>query len=399
MSQKYSLTDEVIKMAADELLEILKDREDVKIHQFGKGQIFISTLAPNFKVHTEGPCWKISGMVDLINGTYKFCQSDAGGADNWTQVTVTILKELFAKVYPDFVQTFKTFLPDNKHHLFDDLFDQVVTCAEVVFALKEVMAFNQLLKAVVEKKMEESKLLEILHSLTFNDNDNVTYPYSGSLEDAVSKVLEEIIKLLKSNPIPINLKKFGRKAYLYGYLAFSKNPEAKEVAAIVNPMESELFATLVECKENIVSYNKKFLDFWKFCHKYDIRTIEVSSDDSFWGGWVIPDCVENPKPEGVSVLGYSLALATKLTVEETQTLKNWTKEPFTGEIMNKLETIFSGSFNKKAKNTNGEFFQKEGFFELVSKGEFMKTGKNQLGKVNTKVTSNLAEKFGWVVSA
>jgi hypothetical protein len=379
MFKKPSLNKDYNQKLVDKLLELLKSRKDVKAFDLENGQVLICTLSLNFK--TRETEWKHNGIFDFINHKYKFCQSDAAGADNWTQYLCKIQRDLLTKVYPDFVETFEIFLPENKHYLIDMLFEQYITCSEIVFAFKEIIAFYNSLKAVVNGKMTKEELFEILRSLTTKNGDETIFPYSGTLEETVVKVLEDIVKLLKSDYVPADLKKNGRKAYLYGYFAFAKTPETKAHALTIGvSLEDELVKMLVECKEIFVSLNENFKVLFEFCYKHEIDMMEVSGDDAIWGGLVVPEIY--PKPEGVSVIGHMVALIAGLNVEETQKLQNWTVEPFSGEIMEKIKTIGAN---------------KEGFYDLVTKGGITKPGKNRLGDVNSKVMINLAKKFDWTV--
>lgn len=408
MFQKPSLNKDYNQKLVDELLELLKSRKDVKAFDLGNGQVIICTLAPNFKTMPEGLSWKQSGFFDFINHVYYFCQSDPGGADNWTQYLCKILCDLLTKVYPDFVETFEYFFPENKRYLTYKLFDQTVSCSEIVFALKEIIAFYNLLKAVIDGKMSNEELTEILSSFTTKNGDDTIFPYSGTLEETVVKVFEDIINLLQSNYVPADLKKNGRKAFAYGYFAFAKTPDAKTHASIIGvSMEDKLVEMLVECKEIFVSLNENFRGVFEFCNKYEIDMMEVSTEDTTWGGLVVPKELTkaNPKPEGVSVIGHMLALIAGLNVEETQKLQNWSIEPFSGEIMEKIKIIGTNSSMKgfndlirdKIVSSDYDKNKLESVESNVKNDKFIVPGKNRLGDTNKKVMTNLAKKFGWKI--
>jgi hypothetical protein len=376
-----------VQSLVDDFIKLITSRKDVKCFDMGNGQVIISTLSPNFKNLSEGLSWKPNVIVDFINRIYKFCQSDPAAADNWTQIICDIMRELLMKVYPDFSYTYYRFLPENKKYLIEELYNQIISCSEVIFSFKELIAFYNLLKAIENKNMTRDEVTSILHSLGIKKDDEIIYPYNGTLEESVVMVLEGIINLFKSNPVPAELKKHGRKAYAFGYFAFGKTEQAKEDASKLGVnLEDELVKALVVCKTLIISQNENSLKLWKFLYENQFITMEVSINDETWGSVVVSEELtkENPKPDGVSVIGHLVALVGGLTVDETQSLKNWAKEPFTGEFMEKIKTIGS---------------HEDGFYDLVIKGGFTKPGKNRLSNVNNDVMENLASKYNWTIAA
>lgn len=317
----------------------------------------ISTYAPNFKKGTKE--WKISGIIDFESKTSSFCQSEIFGMDNWTLFDALSLGDLLEQVFPGFKTKLISHLPTNKAHLGDNLYKVTFTCSEIVFAIKEIIAFTQIFT------LPEDKIILVLNSIKNKDG---AFPYAttdtSSYKDGVALYIENLVSFINSSPIPIKLKMNGRGATAYGFLSFASSETKKmlEDNGVVLPnLEDILKSLLVALKIMVVSNNTTLHTLWKWLADNKFNGSEISGDDKFWAKYYLAV----PKDDLVeaSVLG---DLLIKICGLEMTALNGWKEAPFSSST-----GIICETFNNK------------GFISYLEESSHVKKGADYLGIVCT----------------
>lgn len=332
---------------------LIEFNSSIKILNIGK-IIIICTLAPNFKKKINQ--WKLSGIIDIDTKYYYFCQSDIFAMDNWTQYKNIRLGELFEIEFPNFKETLKSHLPDNKIYLVDDLYNINFTCCEIIFAIKEFIAWIHIFN------LSEDKIKIVFNNIKTKYGN---FPYMTneltSYKDGIANYIETFIKFMDTCPIPIKLKLNGRTANAYGFFAFS-TPETKiflkENNIYIPNLEYELKTLLISLKILVINKNDDLKKLWKWLYDLNFEMSEISSDDKIWAKYYL---VLDKKDEcEVSVIGNILIKI--LNIEDHSCLNEWLENPFCSH----LEVLM---------NT----FKDKGFTAYLNELEHVKYGGNNLG--------------------
>lgn len=356
------------------LLKILFMLVNIQYRKIGH-TIFVCTHAVNFKTGVKE--WKFNLVIDLKNLLVGFCQSEEFIFDNWSQVRIKeTLDTVLKSKYPKYMELLKKHLPKNKISLADKLGKVVLCCGEDMFAIKELIAFLWILELPVEQ------ITSILDSIIIKDKVlGELFPYksteSATYHDAVAKYLETLINVLETEagptPNPLNLKKFGRNACLYGALSFNKDTQEmlRSMDLLIPNLPNDLDDLLFILKLQFVKNDPILTIIWLFLKKHGFQGKEVSNDDDFWGG-VCPE-VKKPDHVKISVIGYLTLLMCE--VKDLTITNDWIEEPFSDEVVKIMEGVFES-------NT---------FFDHIKTLKHTKNGKNKLGDLCGRVMTHLQD--------
>lgn len=338
----------------------------VKILLIGS-TIFIATLAPNFKEMKklneieDNLIWKISSAIDLKEKVIVFCQSDICGFDNWTLFNTKILGNLLDNIMPDFKANLEKHLPENENNLIKELYDFNYNVAEIIFALKELIALNEIFK------LEQEQIEQVLSKVVDKNGNNV-YINNCSYKEGIANEIKKLIKFLASDPLPLNMKMNGRSAYAYGNIEFSKDMQIfiKESNIKISNLEEKLKEYLILLKINVVKNSPFLLELWSMFKDFQIG--EISQDDKFWAIFRAKE--SKNQISKVSIIGYLAMLFAGYT--DLSAFNDWEITPFESNI----ELL-------------NEIFKTKNFMAFLEEEKHVIRSCNYLGKICNVVMNSI----------
>jgi hypothetical protein len=342
---------QILKDSFCELFESVKT-PFTEMRQYGQ-VVIISTFAPDFKKKIDK--WKISTIIDFDNKKCFGCQSDFMGVDNWTLFERLSLGDLLNQVFPNFKENLIYHLPVNKKFLANALYECTFTCGEIVFAIKEIIAFTQIFN------LPNDKINFVFESI----NKDGIFPYkkteSSSYQDGIALYIENLIAFIKSSPIPIKLKMNGRSAISYGYFYLASDETKKyfkDNGVVIPDVLQVLKDLLASLKVMMVSHNPNIKKIWSWLYK-NTTVSEISADDKLWAKYYLS--VNKDDKVEVSVLG---DLLIKICGLDMTALNGWIESPFSSHT-----DIISETFKDK------------GFVAHLEESSHVKIGEDYLGIV------------------